>query len=42
MNEFFEKNKKLILIIFIIVTIEFSGHGIFASLIRFLRSINSI
>ncbi len=42
MNEFFEKNKKLILIIFIIAVIEFSGHGIFASFIRFLSSVNSI
>ena len=42
MNEFIEKNKKLILIIFIISVIEFSGHGIFASLIKFLNSINSI
>jgi len=37
MNEFLEKNKKLILIIFIIAVIEFSGHGIFASLIRFFK-----
>ena len=42
MNEFIDKNKKLILIIFIIAVIEFSGHGIFASLIRFLNSVNFI
>ena len=42
MNEFIDKNKKLILIVFIIAVIEFSGHGIFASLIRFLNSINFI
>ena len=42
MNEFIDKNKKLIIIIFIIGVIEFSGHGIFASLIRFLNSINFI
>tara|TARA_B100000989_G_scaffold161584_1_gene120624 strand:- start:216 stop:344 length:129 start_codon:yes stop_codon:yes gene_type:complete len=42
MNEFIDKNKKLILIIFIIAVIEFSGHGILASLIRFLNSINFI
>tara|TARA_B100001778_G_C18137063_1_gene427628 strand:+ start:397 stop:525 length:129 start_codon:yes stop_codon:yes gene_type:complete len=42
MNEFIDKNKKLILIIFIIAVIEFSGHGIFASLIRFLNSINFV
>ena len=35
MNEFLDKNKKLILIILIIIAIELSGHGIFASLIRF-------
>ena len=42
MNEFLDKNKKLILIILIIIAIELSGHGIFASFIRFLNSINSI
>ncbi len=37
MNNFFDdKKKKLILIIIIVAAIEFSGHGIFASLIRLL------
>ena len=36
MNEFFDKYKKIILIIIIILAIEFSGHGIFASLFRLL------
>ena len=43
MNNFFDdKKKKLILIVIIVAAIEFSGHGIFASLIRFLNSINFI
>tara|TARA_B100001996_G_C18155435_1_gene398482 strand:+ start:366 stop:476 length:111 start_codon:yes stop_codon:yes gene_type:complete len=33
-------NKKIILFIAIILIIEFSGHGIIASLVRFLSSIN--
>ena len=36
MNEFFDKYKKIILILIIILAIEFSGHGIFASLFRLL------
>jgi len=32
-------NPKLILIILVILAIEASGHGIFASLFRFLNSI---
>ena len=37
MNNFFDdKKKKLILIIIIVAAIEFSGHGIFASLYRLL------
>ena len=33
-------NKKFLLIIIIIVGIELSGHGIFASLFRLLNSMN--
>ncbi len=39
-NLFDNKNKKIIFIIAIIVLIEISGHGILASLFRFLNSIN--
>ena len=34
------KTKKIALIIIIIAAIELSGHGIFASLFRFLSSLN--
>ena len=34
------KTKKIIIFIVIIGAIEFSGHGIFASLFRFLSSLN--
>ena len=41
MNNFFnDKVKKIPFIVLIILVIEFSGHGIFASLIRFLNSLN--
>ncbi len=41
MNEFLNtKLKKVIFIIAIIAMIELSGHGIFASLFRFLNSLN--
>ena len=41
MNEFLNtKFKKVIFIIEIIEMIELSGHGIFASLFRFLNSLN--
>ncbi len=33
-------NKKFLLIIIVILAIEFSGHGIFASLFRLLSSMN--
>jgi len=33
-------NKSLILIIIIVLAIELSGHGIFASLFRLLNSMN--
>jgi len=33
------KKKKIVFFIIIIILIELSGHGIFASLIKFLRSI---
>jgi hypothetical protein len=33
-------NKKFVLIIIIIIAIELSGHGIFASLFRLLNSMN--
>ena len=34
------KKKKIIFFTIIVVLIELSGHGIFASLIKFLSSIN--
>ncbi len=34
------KTKKIIFFIIIILAIELSGHGIFASLFRFLNSLN--
>ena len=41
MNSFFsDKVKKILLIVLIVLAIELSGHGIFASLMRFLNSIN--
>ena len=41
MNNFFnDKVKKILLIVLIVLAIEISGYGIFASLIRFLNSIN--
>ena len=41
MNEFLNtKFKKIIFIIAINAMIELSGHGIFASLFRFLNSLN--
>tara|TARA_B100001029_G_scaffold157910_1_gene144219 strand:+ start:120 stop:245 length:126 start_codon:yes stop_codon:yes gene_type:complete len=41
MDKFFNaKTKKIALILIIIGAIEFSGHGIFASLFRFLSSLN--
>ena len=41
MNNFFsDKGKKILLIILIVLAIELSGHGILASLMRFLNSIN--
>jgi hypothetical protein len=41
MNNFFsDKVKKILIIVLIVLAIELSGHGIFASLIRFLNSIN--
>ncbi len=39
-NFFNDKVKKILFIALIILVIEFSGHGIFASLIRFLNSLN--
>ena len=36
MIEFFNKNKKIILIVLIVAFIELSGHGILASLSRLL------
>jgi|TARA_B110000444_G_C18709306_1_gene532924 hypothetical protein len=39
MIEFFDKNKKIILIILIVAFIELSGHGILASLSRLLRAL---
>ena len=41
MNELLNtKFKKVVFIIVIIAMIELSGHGIFASLFRFLNSLN--
>ena len=41
MNNFLNtKTKKIIFFIIIIGAIEISGHGIFASLFRFLSSLN--
>tara|TARA_B100001029_G_C15023883_1_gene432325 strand:- start:824 stop:937 length:114 start_codon:yes stop_codon:yes gene_type:complete len=36
MKQFFEKNKKIILIVIIVLAIELSGHGILASLYKLL------
>ena len=38
--KFNDKVKKILLIVLIVLVIELSGHGIFASLIRFLNSLN--
>tara|TARA_X000000368_G_C22762702_1_gene593507 strand:- start:218 stop:343 length:126 start_codon:yes stop_codon:yes gene_type:complete len=35
-----DKVKKIIFIVLIVLVIEFSGYGIFASLMRFLNSLN--
>ena len=41
MNSFLNtKKKKIIFFAIIVILIEFSGYGIFASLIKFLSSIN--
>ncbi len=41
MNNFLNtKTKKILLIIVIVAVIEFSGHGIIASLLRFLGSLS--
>ena len=41
MNEFLNtKLKKILFIIAIVAMIEFSGHGIFASLFRFVSSLS--
>jgi hypothetical protein len=39
-NFFNDKVKKILFIVLIVLVIEFSGHGIFASLMRFLNSVN--
>jgi hypothetical protein len=39
-NFFNNKVKKILFIVLIVLVIEFSGHGIFASLMRFLNSVN--
>jgi len=39
-NFFNNKIKKILFIVLIVLVIEFSGHGIFASLMRFLNSLN--
>ena len=40
MKNYINSNKKIILFVVIILVIELSGHGILASLFRFLSSIN--
>tara|TARA_Y100001970_G_C13817594_1_gene643192 strand:- start:573 stop:695 length:123 start_codon:yes stop_codon:yes gene_type:complete len=40
MKNYINSNKKIILFVVIILAIELSGHGILASLFRFLSSIN--
>ncbi len=35
-----DKVRKIIFIVLIVLVIEFSGYGIFASLMRFLNSLN--
>ena len=40
MKNFINSNKKIILFVVIILAIELSGHGILASLFRFLSSLN--
>jgi len=39
-NFFNSKIKKILFIVLNVLGIEFSGHGIFASLMRFLNSLN--
>ncbi len=39
-NFFNDKVKKILFIVLIVLVIEFSGYGIFASLMRFLNSLN--
>ncbi len=39
-NFFNSKKKKIIFFAIIVIAIEFSGHGIFAYLFRFLNSLN--
>tara|TARA_B100000287_G_scaffold420249_1_gene459404 strand:+ start:479 stop:604 length:126 start_codon:yes stop_codon:yes gene_type:complete len=39
-NFFNDKVKKILFIVLIVLAIELSGHGIFASLMRFLNSLN--
>ena len=39
-NFFNDKVRKILFIVLIVLVIEFSGHGIFASLMRFLNSLN--
>jgi|TARA_Y100001949_G_scaffold168848_1_gene168085 hypothetical protein len=41
MNNFFnDKVKKILFIVLIVLVIELSGHGMFASLVRFFNSLN--
>ena len=39
-NFFNDKVKKILFIVLIVLAIELSDHGIFASLMRFLNSLN--
>ena len=39
-NFFNDKVRKILFIALIVLVIEFSGHGIFASLMKFLNSVN--
>ena len=40
MKKFMQMNKKIILIVIIVLAIELSGHGIITSLFRLLNSMN--
>tara|TARA_X000000368_G_C22434469_1_gene452004 strand:- start:163 stop:318 length:156 start_codon:yes stop_codon:yes gene_type:complete len=39
-GRFYKINKKIVFFVILVLLIEISGHGIFASLLRFLSSMN--